>query len=64
MNTQYCCNSMKSCVEDIRIPFDYNDDRNTYFIPFQYPSWGVTEEISYCPWCGVKLPEPKEENIE
>lgn len=53
---KYCCEIIKDCVEDIRIPFDYDEEDTMYFLPFQYPNRNTRQGISFCPWCGIKLP--------
>ena len=65
----HCCESMESLLEDPRIPLRYLDQFREYRllegelstrIPEYYDiksplHFGLT--LSFCPWCGKKLPE-------
>lgn len=59
----HCCKSMTDFINDYRIPIDFNPERSRYFIPLMWPHNG-TQGLRYCPWCGIKLPDVIEEDVD
>ncbi len=51
----HCCKEMTDFVYDYRVPIDFNPERTRYFLPLMWPHSG-TQGLSFCPWCGVRLP--------
>ena len=51
----YCCKDMDQFVNDKRDPIEYNFVFREYFISIKYSNNII--RLSYCPWCGEKLPE-------
>lgn len=51
----FCCDLLKICLDDIRVPLEYSPSFREYTIPLK--GRVARQGISFCPWCGVKLPE-------
>jgi uncharacterized protein DUF6980 len=53
------CEVMGTCLDDIRIPIEYQPIYRAYVIWLERPSGkdsGLAQEIFFCPWCGQALP--------
>ncbi len=62
MNNDFCCQGLRSIINDPDCPLKYNAYSREFFLTAPdhlrkkktlYPNY----EISYCPRCGTKLPE-------
>ena len=53
----FCCQMMHQSVSDHKI-ISYSKRFDEYMIPISQDS-GIC--LSFCPWCGTKLPESKRE---
>ncbi len=55
---KHCCKEMTSHIERDEIHFGYSPKYREYFIYYLELAGGGRQLIKYCPWCGIKLPEP------
>lgn len=53
---KYCCELMQTNLEDGRVMIGYDESFRRYYIPLSWPHKS-TQGISFCPWCGSKLPK-------
>lgn len=60
---EHCCKRMADFLEDARIPIDFIPERNYYFLTFVWP-YTTKQGLTYCPWCGTKLPEVIYKDLE
>jgi len=54
-NKNYCCEDMKTFIEDPRIKINYNAEHRMYHL--EITSTGKIHLIHYCPSCGALLPK-------
>ncbi len=55
---QHCCDEMRSCLADPRLPISYLDFVREYILRRVTDSV-VFHGIEFCPWCGIKLPSSR-----
>ena len=51
----HCCELMEDFLDDTRIPVQYYSISREYGVSLKGSS--AIQLLSYCPWCGKKLPE-------
>jgi hypothetical protein len=56
----HCCSKMQECLNNWKLPLDYDPERIHYYIPFVYP-YRISQGMIYCPWCAKKLPQDESE---
>ncbi|MFC6152431.1 DUF6980 family protein [Nocardioides yefusunii] len=62
----HACELMTSQVRDERVPLQYDPQFREYSILLTFPpgdSIRVAQGITYCPWCGEKLPADLRDQI-
>ena len=54
---KHCCSEMRFFIEENKLNIGYDARFREYYIFFK-PKCGASKQtVSYCPWCGQKLPE-------
>lgn len=54
IQNEHCCKQMYDSLVDTRIPIGYSPLIREYYIQLKQQS--TVQPISFCPWCGKKLP--------
>lgn len=52
----FCCDNMFSAIEEIKI-VDYDNVVRDYGIRFKKNKGYMVMRLTFCPWCGQKLPK-------
>jgi hypothetical protein len=60
LKTEHCCNNMDyyatTPTEEHEL-IRYHSEKREYTFMLHGYDFGLQQEMSYCPWCGTKLPE-------
>ncbi|AIL66121.1 hypothetical protein NOVO_09035 [Rickettsiales bacterium Ac37b] len=58
---EHCCDNMRYYVKENK-EINYDPSLRSYDMRVSEDRRGTSQELYYCPWCGIKL--PKELNTE